>query len=69
MNKPVYWDLLISKIVLYEVFYVYVTPKYEKKKKVKARYVDTESFIVYIKTEELYSEISKNFSTRFDTSN
>ena len=35
--------------------------KKKKKKKVKARYVDTESLIVYIKTEDLYSEISKNF--------
>ena len=33
----------------------------KKKKKMKACYVDTDSFIVYIKTEDPYSEISKDF--------
>ena len=49
MNKPVYLGLLIlelSKTVLYELWYDYVTPKYSEK--VKLRYMNTNSFIVYI---------------------
>ena len=30
--------------------------------------MDTGSFIVYIKTENIHSDISKNVETRFDTS-
>ena len=31
--------------------------------------MDTDSFIVYIKTEDIYVDIAKNIKTRFDTSN
>ena len=31
--------------------------------------MDTGSFIFYIKTEEIYSDIAKDVETRFDTSN
>ena len=31
--------------------------------------MDTDSFIVYIKTEDLYVYIAKDVETRFDTSN
>ena len=31
--------------------------------------MDTDRFIVYIKTEDIYSDISKGIETRFDTSN
>ena len=30
--------------------------------------MDTDSFIVYIKTEDIYSDIAKDCKTRFDTS-
>ena len=49
MNKPVYLALSILeiiKIVLSEFWYNYVKPKFEKK---KICYMDTDSFIVYIK--------------------
>ena len=36
-------------------------------KKAKLCYLDTDSFIVYIKTEDIYSDISKDVETRFDT--
>ena len=36
-------------------------------KKAKLCYLDTDSFIVYIKTEDIYSDISKDLETRFDT--
>ena len=31
--------------------------------------MDTDSFIVYIKTEDIYRDIVKDFKTRIDTSN
>ena len=31
--------------------------------------MDTDSFIVYIKTEYIYADISKDVQTKFDTSN
>ena len=31
--------------------------------------MDTDSFIVYIKTDHTYKDIAKDFETRFDTSN
>ena len=30
--------------------------------------MDTDSFVVYIKTEDIYSDISKDVETRFDIS-
>ena len=38
-------------------------------RKSKLYYTDTESSIVYIKTEGIYVDITKDFQTRFDTSN
>ena len=31
--------------------------------------MDTGSFIIYIKTEDIFIDIAKDFETRFDTSN
>ena len=42
----------MSKRVMVEFWYDYMKPKYEKKKKAKLRYMDTDSFIVYIKTSD-----------------
>ena len=74
MNKTqvftVYLDLSIlemSKIVTYEFWYDYVQPKYGKK--AKLYYMDTDSFIVHIKTEDIYVDIAKDVETRFQTSN
>ena len=38
-------------------------------KKAKLCYMDIDSFIVYIKTDDIYKDIAKNVETRFDTSN
>ena len=70
LNKPVYLGLLMlhsSKIVMYEFWYDYVKPKYGKK--AKLCYTDTDSFIVYIKTNDIYKNIVEDVETRFDTSN
>ena len=58
--------LKISKIVIYEFQYDYLTPKCGEK--TKLCYMYTDSFIVYIKAEYIYSGIGKDVERRFDTS-
>ena len=51
VNKPVCLGLTIleiSKMLIYRFWYNHVKPKYGEK--VKPCYMDTDSFIVYIKT-------------------
>ena len=70
MNKPVYLGLSmpeLSKILMYELGYDYVKPKYGEK--AKLCYMDTDSFTVYIKTGDIYKDIAEDVETRFDTSN
>ena len=58
MINPVYLGLSIvelSKILMYELWYDYVKLKYDEK--AKLRYMDTDSFIVYRKTDDIYKEI------------
>ena len=52
---------------MYEFWYDYVKPKYREK--AILCYMDTSKFIVYIKTEDIYSVVAKDVETRFDTSN
>ena len=47
---------------MYEFYYDYVKPKYREK--VKLCYMDRDSFIVYIKTEENYADIAKDVLTK-----
>ena len=54
INKPVSLDISIlcqSKTVMYEFWYDYVKPKYGEN--TKLFYMDTESFIVQVKTEDI----------------
>ena len=70
MNKPVYLGfsiLEISKPLMYEFWYDYVKPKYGDN--VKLCYMDTDSFIMHIKTEDFYKDIAENVEKRFDISN
>ena len=48
---------------MWEFWYYFLIPKY--KEKVRLCYIDTDSFIVYIKTEGIYSDISKDVGTKF----
>ena len=69
MNKPVYLGLSIlelSRILIFGFWYDYVKPKYGEK--TKLCYMDTDSFIVYIKTDGIYKDIAEHVETRFDTS-
>ena len=70
MNKPVYlgvsiWDL--SKTAMYEFWYDYVKPKYGEDE--KHCYMDTYSFTVLVKKEDIYKDIAEVAQTRFHTSN
>ena len=70
MNKPVYLDLSILEIcktLMYEFWYDYIKPKYGDN--VKLCYMDTDSFIMHIKTEDFYKDIANDVEKRFDTSN
>ena len=70
MNKPIYLGLSIldiSKITMYEFWYDYVKIKYEDK--ARLCYMDTDSFVVNIKTKDFYKYIVENVKERFDTSN
>ena len=70
MNKPVYLGLSIlgvSKILMYEFWYDYVKSKYQNN--AKLCFMDTDSFIIHIKTKEIYEDIADHVEKRFDTSN
>ena len=70
MNKPIYLGLSIleiSKTLMYEFWYDYMKPKYNDN--VKLCYMDTDSFIMNIKTNGFYKDIVNDVENRFDTSN
>ena len=70
MNKPVYLSqaiLDLSKIVMYEFHYNYMVPKYGLEK-LKLGYMDTDSLVYDIKTEDFYEDIANDIEARFDTS-
>ena len=52
---------------MYEFWYDYIKPKYQDK--ANLYYVDTDSFIVNLKTKDVSKDIAKDIETRFDTSN
>ena len=70
MSKPIYLGLSIleiSKILMYEFWYDYMKPKYNDN--VRLCYMDTDRFIMNIKTNDFYKDISDYVDNRFDTSN
>ena len=70
MNKPIYLGLSIleiSKTLMYEFWYDYMKPKYANN--VKLCYMDMDSFIMNIKTNDFYKDISNDVENRFGTSN
>ena len=52
---------------MYEFWYDYTKPKYQKK--AKLCYTDTDSFIIHIKTEDFFEDIANDVEKWFDTSN
>ena len=70
MSKPIYLGLSIleiSKTLMYEFWYDYMKPKYNDN--VKLCYMDTDSFIMNIKTNDFYEDISNDVEHRFNASN
>ena len=68
MNKPAYLGLSIldlSKTVMYEFWYDYLKPKYGKN--AKLCYMNKDSFIVHVKTDDIYKDTAEEVETRFDT--
>ena len=70
MNKPVYLDMSIldnSKTLMYEFWCDYVKPK--SKDKAKLCYMDTDSFVINIFTEDIFEDINNGVERWFDTCN
>ena len=68
MNKPVYLGMSIldiSKTLMYEFWYDYIKPKYGDR--AKPCYKDTDSFVIYIITEDFYKDIVSDVEKWFDT--
>ena len=69
INKLVYLGQAIidlSKIVMYEFHYDYMVPK--NSDRLKLCYMDTDSLVYDIKTEDFYEDIANDVEARFDTS-
>ena len=70
MNKPVYLGqaiLDLSKMVMYEFHYDYMKRKYADDK-LTLCYMDTDSLIYDIETDDFYKDIADDVEDRFDTS-
>ena len=70
MNKPAYLGLSaldLSETVTYEFWYDHVKPKYNEN--ARLCYMDTDSFIIHVKTHDIYKNIAEDVKTIFDTSN
>ena len=52
---------------MFEFWYNYVKPRYVEK--AKLCYMDTDSFIVYLRADDIYKDIAEDVETTFDISN
>ena len=75
MNNLIYLDMSmldISKTLMYEYWHDYIKPKYQRtcrQEKAKLCYMDTDSFIINIKTGDFYEDIADDVEKWFDLSN
>ena len=70
LNEPIYLVMSIldiSKRRMYEFWYDYIKPKYQDR--AKLCYMDTDSFVIHIKTEDFYEDIANDVEKWFDTFN
>ena len=70
MTAPSYLGMSvldISKTLMYEFWYDYINPKYGYR--AKLCHTDTDSFIIFIKTENFFEDISNYVERWFDTCN
>ena len=69
MDKPIMVGQAIldkSKELMYHFYYNYLIPKY--KQNVKLMYMDTDSFVLEIETDDFYEDIKDDLKEWFDTS-
>ena len=69
VTNPIYLGLSIldiSERLMYESWYDYIKPKYGDR--AELCYTDTGSFVIHIKTEDLFKDISADIKKWFDTS-
>ena len=70
IDKPAYLGMStldISKTLTHEFWYGYIKPKYQGN--AKLCYMDTDSFIIHIKTEDLYKDVADDVEKWFDIPN
>ena len=70
MTKPLHLGMSIldiSKTLMYELWYDYINPKYGGR--AELCYTDTDSFIINIKTEDFFEDISNDVEKWFDAFN
>ena len=70
MNTPIYLGMSIldvSKTLMYEFWHNYIKPKYQDR--AKLCYMDTDSFIIHIKTKDICKNIANDVEKWFDTFN
>ena len=70
MNKSLYLGisiLEISQTLMYGFWYDYVKPKYNDK--AKLCYMNTDSFVINIFTEDIFQDINNDVERWFDTPN
>ena len=70
MNKHIYLGLSISqlsKTLMYKFSFHYVKPKYSAKAQLS--YIDADSFIIHLKTDDIYKDIAEDVGRKFDISN
>ena len=70
INNPIYLGqavLDLSKTLMFEFWYDYLKPMYGDK--IRLCYTDTDSFIIHIKTDDFYKDISADVDKWFDISN
>ena len=68
MNRPIYLGQAIldnSKILMYKFWYNYIKPKYGDR--ARLCYMDTDSFIIHVETEDFYKDIANDVEVSFDT--
>ena len=70
MNKPIYLGLAIlslSKVLMYNYWYDEMKPK--DGDRIRLCHMDTDRFIMHIKTKDFYEDIADDAEKKYDTSN
>ena len=68
MDKPIMVGQAMvdkSKVLMYEFYYDYLKPKYNDK--VKLLYMDTDSFVLHIETEDFFEGVKNDIHDWYDT--